>query len=193
MTGLDKIIEEIKSDAQSRCDRILEDAKHKRDEIIASAQAQADEIISQGESEAEKQGVFIEERSNSAKELDRRKRLLSAKQEIITCVLDKALEKLKNLPDDKYFDVIYKLIEKNMTGDSGQIALSKKDTARLPKDFNEKLSQISSSKLTLSDETRKIDGGFVLIYGGIEENCSFKAMIDSRGEELRDFIKEKLF
>ena len=30
----------------------------------------------------------------------------------------------------------------------------------------------------ISEEARKIDGGFILVYGGIEENCTIKAVFD---------------
>ena len=47
--------------------------------------------------------------------------------------------------------------------------------------------------LTVSSETRDIDGGFVLTYGGIEENCSFDALFDSAHEMLQDKVQEILF
>ena len=48
-------------------------------------------------------------------------------------------------------------------------------------------------KLIVSKEERNIQGGFVLIYGGIEENCTFKAMFDSRRGELSDKVHALLF
>ena len=45
----------------------------------------------------------------------------------------------------------------------------------------------------MSDEIRSIDGGFVLVYGGIEENCTFKAMLEASREELHDMVNGKLF
>ena len=47
--------------------------------------------------------------------------------------------------------------------------------------------------LTVSEDTRDIDGGFVLTYGGIEENCSFEALFDSAHEVLQDKVQEILF
>ena len=38
-----------------------------------------------------------------------------------------------------------------------------------------------------------IDGGFVLIYGGMEENCSFSALFDANREDFLDAAKAVLF
>lgn len=49
------------------------------------------------------------------------------------------------------------------------------------------------AKLVLSDQTAAIDGGFLLVYGGIEENCSFEALFESDKERLQDAAQELLF
>ena len=38
-----------------------------------------------------------------------------------------------------------------------------------------------------------MDGGFILTYGGIEENCTIKAVFDAKREELADVVKRQLF
>lgn len=47
--------------------------------------------------------------------------------------------------------------------------------------------------LKISRQTRKIDGGFVLVYGGIEENCSFEALFDAKHDELQDKVHGIVF
>ena len=47
--------------------------------------------------------------------------------------------------------------------------------------------------LTLSKEQRTLDGGFILIYGGIEENCTIRALFDARRETLQDQVHGLLF
>ena len=37
-----------------------------------------------------------------------------------------------------------------------------------------------------------MDGGFVLTYGGIEENCTIKALFDAKREELSDKVNRQL-
>jgi V/A-type H+-transporting ATPase subunit E len=68
--------------------------------------------------------------------------------------------------------------------------------SRVPKDFEKKLNDAlakKGAKLAVSDKTQEIGGGFVLDYGGIEMNCSFKAMFDSARESLQDKVRGLLF
>ena len=66
--------------------------------------------------------------------------------------------------------------------------MSEKDINNMPDKFVENInSKLENASLTLSKGTG-IDKGFILKYGGIEENCTFDALI----EEKRDLIKDKL-
>ena len=78
----------------------------------------------------------------------------------------------------------------------GDLVLSKADLARLPENFlatiNASLAQEGAS-LALSEQTRETGGGFVLLYDGIEENCTFDALFDSLQEQLLDEVHAILF
>ena len=59
-----------------------------------------------------------------------------------------------------------------------------------------KVSETAASKcgsLRLDREGRKIDNGFILIYGGIEENCTIRAMFDAKKDELSDIVHQLVF
>ena len=47
--------------------------------------------------------------------------------------------------------------------------------------------------LVLSKEQKAIEDGFILVYGGIEENCTLKALLDAKKDELQDKVNEILF
>ena len=38
-----------------------------------------------------------------------------------------------------------------------------------------------------------IDNGFILAYGGIEENCTIRAMFHTKQDELSDVVQKILF
>ena len=79
---------------------------------------------------------------------------------------------------------------------SGQISFSAKDMERLPAGFAKRVSEIAKAHggdLTLADKASDIDGGFILIYGGIEENCSLTAMFHAQKEEMADKLNSLLF
>ena len=45
----------------------------------------------------------------------------------------------------------------------------------------------------VSKEPKDMDGGFVLVYGGIEENCTIRAMFHTNQDELSDVVQKVLF
>ncbi len=92
--------------------------------------------------------------------------------------------------------MILKLAVKSAQSGEGEILFSAKDLARLPQGFEEKLNAALKGRgaaLRISGDARDIDAGFVLTYGGIEENCSIDALFDSAHELLQDKAQEILF
>ena len=66
----------------------------------------------------------------------------------------------------------------------------------MPEGFSGRIRTIAAAKggsLTLSDEPLEADGGFLLVYGGIEENCTLKAVFSAKREELSDQVNRMLF
>ena len=66
----------------------------------------------------------------------------------------------------------------------------------MPESFQsdiKKLAEAKGGKLTISGEGRNIENGFVLAYGGIEENCTLKAIFDAKRDEFADKIHHILF
>lgn len=193
MTGLDKIIEQIKVDTDIACESILKEAR-------ATSQRILDEAKTAGENEARKIELSAQEkvrdislRAESAAALEKKKATLYAKQTAISTMLFEAKKYILSLPDDEYFDLILKMVRKNAMDINGEIIFSQEDKKRLPHDFEQKLFDASNGKLTVSKAFIKHTGGFILSYGGIEENCTFDAVFASESERLSDEISHLLF
>ena len=196
MTGLEKIIGQIKGESDAAAAQVL-----------SKAHAEADKILGEAKAEAERECVKIEHdsaaavadrlaRAKSAADLQKRKTILAKKQSLIGEVIDKAKQSLETLPDEEYFDFILKLAAQSAWAEEGKILFSQKDLGRMPAGFEEKLAGAAAAKggkLTVSKETRTIGGGFVLVYGGVEENCSLTALVESARENLQDKVQELLF
>ena len=196
MTGLDKIVEQILEEAENESKTILEDANKKAEQIIADAKKEAEKIKANSDEKISMEKLSGENRAKSSADLKKRQTVLKAKQEIINDIISKAHESLINMEDEKYFEMMEKIVDKSVLPKDGQIVFSERDSKRLPKDFEKKVSDIAKKhggSLTLSDKNADIDGGFILVYGGIEENCSISAMFNANKENMADKVNSLLF
>ena len=195
MTGIDKILSDIREEAEKNVAGILGEAKEKAAAITGEAQKTVDAKEEAFLAKIAGNAADRKARSESAAALKSRQRVLEKKQELIGKAMEEALSKAQGLPDDKYFSVILGMAAKAAHSGEGEIAFSEKDLKRLPasfeKDLNEKLS--NGAKLSVAKEPVQTDSGFVLRYEGIEENCSFGAILAARKEELQDKVRGVLF
>jgi len=197
MTGLEKILKHIEDEATATAETVLLEAKCKAEEITATAQAEGikkrEEIM--GRSKVDVQACLS--RAESSALLQEKKLILVAKQQIISAVIDKSKETLLKMPKTEYSDVIIKMVDKYALDQPGQILFSRADKERLIEQFQDTLQSTilrkKIAKLILSEDTRDIDGGFVLIYGDVEINCSFDALFFAARESLQDKVCKVLF
>ena len=194
MTGLDKIINQIKLEADQAVSAKIFEANKKAEAIIDEAKAQINEECVDIESTGRQKAEDTLSRALSAAALYKKKTLLAEKQRIISETFDEAEKRLNNLGDAEYFEFIKKIAVKNALPKEGILLLSTKDIQRLPEGFEAELnSMLKDGSLKVSGEPANIGYGFVLSYGGIEENCTFRALIDSERETLADKVQELLF
>lgn len=188
MNNLDKIISHIEAEGINETQAIMKAANEQAQEIVNAAMEEGKKITSEITMDAiKKEKQIIDSAKNSARQLEKQQ-ALKTKQAAIAKVIECAKEKLYNLSDEKYLEIVEKMLKTYAhKNESGLIAFNEKDKGRI----DEKV--YSSYGLSLSENSANIDGGFVLIYGGIEENCSFEAIIDSKKEELSDKIASLLF
>lgn len=193
MAGIDKMIRQIQDDTKTVCDDMIAAAQAKAEKILADAKKEADKISADRKKRTAAHIADIEKRGESSAALEERKVALYTKQSIINDMLNTGMKIAKDLPDDEYFALILKMIEKNSQPQDGVIFFGKKDLARLPLNYIDKINSVSKGKLTLSDNAAAIDAGFILSYGGIEENCSFDAIFMSDKDNLSDRAGRLLF
>lgn len=193
MSGIDKIIEQIQSDTDKVCASVIGSAQSKADKIIAEAEKQARQIVAQGKENTAAKVADIKKRGDSAAELEEKRVMLCTKQDIISKMLSYGLSNAKSLDDDEYFELIEKMVSKYSQPEQGVIEFGEKDLSRIPEDFIDRLNKVSKGKLTLSAGAADIEAGFILKYGGIEQNCSFDAIFAGERENLSDRAGRLLF
>ena len=196
MTGLEKMKSQILDEANRSAGEILEQAKKDADAVMAEARKNAEAECQRISEKSEADAESLKGRAESSCDLQKRKAVLKAKQEVISEILKRAYKKMLASDTETYFDIIRKMLNKYVLPEEGEICFSSDDKKRMPDGFEKEIAAIAAAKggkLIVSKEERNIQGGFVLIYGGIEENCTFKAMFDSRRGELSDKVHALLF
>ena len=190
MAGIDKILEHIKNEAETDVNKVIAEAKKEADNIISEAKKHSENQLKHQNAKNDVEYNDKIKRGESAAALKEKRMILEAKQNIIQKVIEESKNSLYKLSDNEYFEVIEKMAKKYSTGEKGMLLLNANDLKRLPADFGKK---IESTGLEVSKETREIAGGFVLVYGDIEENCSFDALFLAEKENLQDKVGELLF
>ncbi|MBQ3266258.1 MAG: hypothetical protein IJH07_10835 [Ruminococcus sp.] len=193
MSGIDKIIQEIESNTDRSCESVISAAQKKAEAILDDARREANKIAADAKEATAKHVADIKKRGESAADLEEKRVMLSAKQRIISDMLQTGLDHVKNLPEDAYFALIRKMVVKYALDSEGEIRFGEKDIKRLPVGFIEKINEDCKGRITLSDSAAEIDAGFILLYGGIEQNCSFDAIFASESENLCDRAGRLLF
>ena len=196
MSGLDEIL------------NIIDEQRIQNEEsIIGAANQKAAAIRSEGEQKAQKAySEQLEKGQTDAKrdfvnacasvDSEMKRKVLDSKVKLIDSAIEATLERLAKLPEDEYFAMLKRLAEQKLRKGSGLISLSANDLKRLPADFETDI-RSSAEKLggtlEISKKPADISDGFILSYGLISENCSFRAIIESERDEVRDTAAAKLF
>jgi len=191
LTGLENILNGIKSDSEKIAADLIKEAEKKASDVIAEAKAEAEKILSAEEEKSKLLAENILNRAKSSAEVNAKRIYLSKKQELIEEVIKAAKEKLNALDGDEYLKVLKDIITKNVSNTDGEIVLSKSDLEKVSGELGEFLKE---KRLNISErvlpENKK---GCILVYSNVEENCTFDELFDAYSESVSDKVQEFLF
>lgn len=216
MNSSEKITGRIISVAQSEADSIIAKAKNESAAITEEYKKKAAEIAANAESEAEADIESIRSRAVASAEKIRRNVLLDAKNAKIDEAFEKARLKLIGLSDEDYEKMLSIMLvstvksqlaseklslEQDVDGEitvceEYSVILSNADKNRVSPAMIKPAAEIalaSGKRLTLSDEAANIDGGFILICGDIEINCSIGLILSQLRNTLESDVYRILF
>ena len=196
MTGLEKMIAQIRDDAAKEVSAILAKAKEKSDDILAAASEDAQKIAGEIARKSETDIESYRKRAESSAELKKRTAILEAKQEVIAEVLEEAYEAMCREDTASYFARIERMLQTYAQAKDGEIYFSEADLARMPEGFPAKIEDAAATAggaLHLSEKGADIENGFVLVYGGVEENCTLRAVFDANKDALTDKVHRLLY
>ncbi len=180
------IIDKILSDAKAQANIVETEAVKKADEIISSAKAKADREKAKFDETARLEANKAAAKEISAAEMRAKKLILAKKQECLEEVLKEAETKLCSLTGQDYENIILGMIKRAGMQEGSELIFSKKDRDA----FGDKAKEMGYK---VSDETRDIEGGFVVKNGDIEYNYSFKSIITVEREDILQLAAGILF
>ncbi len=193
-TGLDRILEQIREQAEQQARETV--AAAERDaaaRLEKAAQAAEDEAAALEENGAA-QAEDIRQRAQSAAAFGRRRTLLAAKQSAIRDTIAAAMAELRALSDGEYFAVLARLAQKYAVDGDAEMRLNAADLKRLPAGFEDRLNKaVGRGHITVSKTPCDLPDGFVLVYDGIDVNCTFDALFEAEADALQDIAGGMLF
>ena len=192
MNGIEKITQRIDAQAQAEIDRILADARDQAEAIAEQAQAQAEAESAELAARNGQAAAEREERLVGAAQMEAKKIILAAKQELVEKAYVLALEKLCSMPDEQYTETLVALLEQAAPDGKGSVIFAPDVKERIGAATvalaNEKL----QGSLILAEETRPLRGGFILSRGNVEVNCTFDTLVRLQKAETAGAVLKKL-
>ncbi len=197
MAGAEKLIEKILGDARRDADMYLSESEEKKQAMreklsrdIEKRTAEIDRMAVASISENKK-------RLAAVYDLEYRKQLLSAKQEIMGEAKALAMQKLMALSSVDYLALLKQRLLSCAVGGQGGIIISKNETRidnAFIADVNTALKEkYGKGSLTLLDERRDFSGGFIYVDGGLEIDVSLEALLNEAWQQSETEVAAVLF
>ncbi|MDE6780679.1 MAG: V-type ATP synthase subunit E [Ruminococcus sp.] len=195
MTGLDSILDIIETHQKQTENNIILSAENRARTIEADDDLKAEKVYSEYMKKALEKAENDYQNACNSVDAENRRKILKCRVGLIETATKKVLEKLSGLPDAEYFEMILRLAGRKIHKGDGIIYFGQKDLARLPADFNKKISLLANragGTVSISAVAADIENGFILEYGLISENCTFDAILESEKDTVCDIIAREL-
>ena len=192
MNGLERITGRIEAEAKSEIDAILEEGRAQTQRVVDSWRARIDAEARELAARSEKAAAEREERLKSAAEMDARKTILAAKQEMVEQAYALALDKLCSLPEDEKVKLLAGLLARASSTGTEEALFSEADQAVGAKAVAA-ANEGSGKKLALSKEIAPIRGGFILRDKNVEVNCAIETLVRLQKAETAGAVAKLLF
>ncbi len=195
MTGLEKIIQKIEEQSRENCEKLFAQTQLNIKKMIAEAREEgnrrANEIVALAQKEADKKNAV----SKSTAESITRNRYLEIRNAILNDIISAAYLEIENFSDDEYFDMIFSLCRKNIQPGECTMLMNGYDLSRLPVDFETRINSevFETAAVVISKKAVDIENGFILDYGNVRVNCTFRAVFDENMDRLKDMLSKELF
>ena len=182
MSNLDNLVAEILQQAHKEANRMLTKAKTENSEFSEKENKKVQKEVEAINDKAEEEAQALKERVISNANLKSRDMILQAKEELVDDILERVLERLKNIDAKKYLKFVENIL-KNLN-------LSKNAEVIVSKDMRLALGD-KILDYRISDQT--VESGCSIKDGNLIYNNEFSNLIEFNREELEREILNKIF
>lgn len=195
--ALEDITARILAKAGEEADGILSEAEEKVKRQTTEATDRIQRQMDSADERAASEADALIARIIAAADLDAKKAVLSARQDIITTAIEKAIGAMGSTEEGDYLDFLVNLLRESPVEGEAEVVVSNSDRAFMKANLASIQHRLETAgktlRLRLSEETREIGGGILLRQGKIEYNASLPAIRRAREEELRALAAQILF
>ena len=182
MSNLDNLVAEILQQAKKEANRILAKAKAENLEFTEKENKKIQREVDILGQKSEEEAISLKERVVSNANLKSRDMVLQAKEELVDRVLEKALERLKNIDKDSYLDFIENTLKSLNVSKNAEIILT------------QKMKDILGNEVfgyKVSDDV--VESGCSIKDGNLIYNNEFSNLLEFNKEDLEKEILKKIF
>lgn len=191
--GIETITEKIVAEANDDARRIFDKGKYDGRSTIYRAERQVKQHQNEMEQKARDDAETVKKRKHSVAQLEARKMRLAAKQKAISRCFERALSQLSQLPTETYLELLVRTVE-SCGAEGGELLLTETDRARLGEELAARVNAgKTAGTFTLSEDTIRAAGGFVIRNGAVEVNSTLEVMLEAVREEVTPKVVETLF
>lgn len=191
--SIEKITSKIISEAQELRDKTLSEAAAQSDAVLAEARKKAEEMVEDSRKRGAEEKEKIISRRKSVADIDCRKVFLAKKQELIGQCFDRAVDDIIAMDKDRYTELLTALgTNSGMTG--GQLIFNENERSAIGQKVVDALnSRIEGGSFSLSEETRPLRGGYMLMCGQTFINNTIEALVEEARPELTAEVAKMMF
>lgn len=197
MKGIEKITARIQAEAAEDAARIEEEGKVRAAELVARGETLAKERYWQKIREGAKAAEDRKERLAKAADMEARKSILAAKQEIVAEAFQRAEELLCAMDGEEYLNFLADLAVRASSTGTEEIVLAEKDQAlgtKVARRANDRLAAMGkTANLAVASRVGDFAAGLILAQGNISVNCTVEALMNQAREGMAAEVAAELF
>ena len=191
--SIEKITSKIISESSELKEKTLSEARAQSDAVLAEARKKAEDMVEDSRKRGVEEKEKIISRRKSVADIDCRKVFLAKKQELIGQCFDRAVDDIIAMDKDRYTELLTALgTNSGMTG--GQLIFNENERAAIGQKVVDALnSRIEGGSFSLSEETRPLRGGYMLMCGQTFINNTIEALVEEARPELTAEVAKMMF